>query len=610
LAIFAGGWWEDAVIPVCADHQLTAGMVPYALAGLVEKSFVVCDHTGLYGLASPIRRFALAQLSALDDQEALRQRHSAHYLRTVGRHVDLLSGPERQQSIVRLISDWQNVQAILRRAIKTRDSETALRIGAAICHVYRVAGYVSEGRSWLQVVLSISRQAPERLRALRARVLHGAGELAHLDGDNVHATSLHIEALALSRALDDRRMMAAALISLATIARYAGDTATSAARYSDAVSDLEAAGDARELARALEMLAALREDEGSFRQAMALHGRARVLYEDLGDTRAATRSLGRMGADALPLGDYAQASQLLEEALLLSRQLGDEVASNDALLRLARLALAQGDTAMAETFLEEAQVLGGKLGAQDGMGIALRGLARVALLRGDLDAAKTLCEISEAVARELGATRDIAQAVLCRADITRASGNLAVAFVTYKESLASLHPVWERPDIGRGLVGMAAAALGLGDAHTAAQLLGMVAALQVHTEVQIEPDAAAEQRVLLSQTRAALGNAVTPPYEASRQLSLSAILAAAEGLRIEGRQAPARTNRDLSGRPLSTRERQIADLVAGGHSNHQIAELLDIAPRTVDSLVGRIFKKLEINDRRDLATRFASQAEG
>ena len=48
---------------------------------------------------------------------------------------------------------------------------------------------------------------------------------------------------------------------------------------------------------------------------------------------------------------------------------------------------------------------------------------------------------------------------------------------------------------------------------------------------------------------------------------------------------------------LTPREKEIALLVAEGHSNNNIAESIDISERTVKSHLTNIFKKLELKDR-------------
>jgi DNA-binding CsgD family transcriptional regulator len=65
--------------------------------------------------------------------------------------------------------------------------------------------------------------------------------------------------------------------------------------------------------------------------------------------------------------------------------------------------------------------------------------------------------------------------------------------------------------------------------------------------------------------------------------------------RISGRQP----DRDA----LTPTERQIAELVAIGKTNREVAAELFIAPRTVESSLTRIYSKLSVRSRGGLAAR-------
>jgi DNA-binding NarL/FixJ family response regulator len=54
---------------------------------------------------------------------------------------------------------------------------------------------------------------------------------------------------------------------------------------------------------------------------------------------------------------------------------------------------------------------------------------------------------------------------------------------------------------------------------------------------------------------------------------------------------------------LSDREVQVARLVAGGHSNKEIARQLEITERTVKAHLSAIFEKLDVRDRLQLSLR-------
>ena len=48
---------------------------------------------------------------------------------------------------------------------------------------------------------------------------------------------------------------------------------------------------------------------------------------------------------------------------------------------------------------------------------------------------------------------------------------------------------------------------------------------------------------------------------------------------------------------LTTREREVLDLIAAGHNNHQIAKRLTLSGKTVANHISAIFAKLQVADR-------------
>jgi DNA-binding CsgD family transcriptional regulator len=54
--------------------------------------------------------------------------------------------------------------------------------------------------------------------------------------------------------------------------------------------------------------------------------------------------------------------------------------------------------------------------------------------------------------------------------------------------------------------------------------------------------------------------------------------------------------------PLTDREREIAVLAAAGQSSRTIAETLFLSVRTIDNHLGRIYDKLGVSNRAELAS--------
>ncbi len=74
-------------------------------------------------------------------------------------------------------------------------------------------------------------------------------------------------------------------------------------------------------------------------------------------------------------------------------------------------------------------------------------------------------------------------------------------------------------------------------------------------------------------------------------------------LRATGDQAPERTPATLD--QLTPQEAQISGLVAQGHTNREIAAQLFISPSTVEYHLGKVFRKLDVKSRTQLASRIS-----
>ena len=59
---------------------------------------------------------------------------------------------------------------------------------------------------------------------------------------------------------------------------------------------------------------------------------------------------------------------------------------------------------------------------------------------------------------------------------------------------------------------------------------------------------------------------------------------------------------------LTPTERRIAELVAEGKTNKEVAAILVVADRTVESALTQIYRKLDVRSRTELAHKLASSA--
>ena len=147
-----------------------------------------------------------------------------------------------------------------------------------------------------------------------------------------------------------------------------------------------------------------------------------------------------------------------------------------------------------------------------------------------------------------------------------------------------------------GTISVALTHAARGDWRQTAFALGVADSLGERIGGRLFPAMQAAIDDIAAKTTAELGASATPPREAGRAVGRGDCIAAALGLAAEPRTSC--TQQEL---PLTKREHEVTELIAGGLTNRQIAERLFIAQRTVDTHVGHILAKLGCNSRSQAA---------
>lgn len=195
-------------------------------------------------------------------------------------------------------------------------------------------------------------------------------------------------------------------------------------------------------------------------------------------------------------------------------------------------------------------------------------LARMKLASADIEAARSWAAKAEADAATVDVPGRTAEALRARAAVMLAEGNHEGASKAALAAAASAEQSGLEIEIARSRI-LAGRALAAGGDREAA------AAWLERAREDLDRCGAARYR-----------------DEAAREL------------RRIGHRVPRRGRRGADEEgigALSERERGIADLVAEGRTNRQIAEALFLSPKTVENHLARIFSKLEVSSRAEVA---------
>jgi DNA-binding CsgD family transcriptional regulator len=318
-------------------------------------------------------------------------------------------------------------------------------------------------------------------------------------------------------------------------------------------------------------------------------------------------------------GAWGVAAEYADEAYDLVVQTGQESLEPQCLLYKARFAMLHGDLELARKQTEEAMALLERLASSEAVwagwdgplweGLAKSLLGRTAAISG------RHAEAHEWFTTDLEFIRQLDHP-LVRSWLVEALG----------EDIATLVALGEIEEAGRELAELLEIAEELPTpfAALAARAQGIVVAARgnlaegsIHLERSLEllegmqvPWTFELGRTLLAlgsvQRRARQKLVARATFE--RALEIFELLGArlwAEKVRVELSHIGGRPSRPGT---LTATEQSIADLVAAGHSNAEVAHELFLSPKTVEWNLSKIYKKLHVRSRTELTAKLAKKA--
>jgi ATP/maltotriose-dependent transcriptional regulator MalT len=604
-----GGWRLGA-------HARAAAALQRSGAGPVERAHHVEQAAGP-GDEEAIDVLAGAARELQSPAPAAAARFHAAALRLL---PDSAEHRDRRALIVGLLADAQAAagdpfaaRETLLEALRTAPGERRLALTVALANSEWWLGRNDDARRRLQVALGELPAEPSADR-IRLRLALGLVALSACELSEVQAQ--------VSDARDDARAIGDPVFEVAALA------AGALARVTEADGP-EAAGALQDLSGALERLTP--EQLATRLPALWMQGRA---HHALGRFDAALADLERgsaMAADTgrqsiqlllilesvptlIELGRTADAAAAAEQGLERGRLSGIPRVLVWAHAMLASARLAAGDVAETIRHAGEAAAIAAPPGfhaaCQPGwcLGAALTAAGNadraVAAL---VDAFGGAALDAVLPVQRPAAAADLVEAQLACGDVDAAEAALAHGHAAARRAGTA----W-----AAAVTGMARSAVLLARSDAEEAVAAATAALQDATGA---PLLAARLRLLEGRALAAAGRreaAVDALSAAEAELDGFGALRrrdeAVRELRRLGRRVlrPARDGAPGALSPLTARELEIAELVAAGRTNREVAEQLVLSTRTIEAHLRNIYGKLEVRSRVELAREVRRIGEG
>lgn len=631
LSVFAGGFALDEAQAVCRTGDAAPGQVFDGIAGLVDRSLVEADTAAtptVYRLLEPLLRFARDRLDEAGEAAATVDAHTRWCADLAAK---ALGSPGVEGGVARLVFYRFDVAAALEHAFNARQAEAVIRLGLAEVRLRRSAGDDRQAWPLLERMLAATEDGAAPARAALLRV---AGELwatrggldrattlladstavATAAGDTAAAARAHTllgkvsvlggrperglqalaEAVALARVSADAGCLAAALAAAGRAHLFVGDVTAAAVELAESRAMIAGGVDALGEAGAMLDLGWAGMVGGDYDQAgsdlaVALNGAALA-----GDVSAQALAHAWSGESARRRGEDERAVDHLRQCLGLVE--GMPYAEALGLVGLGRLALGRADGEDAGEWFYAARGIAERHGLAALMAPCLLGLAGIAHEHGDHDGAQGLLDAALASARQCRDAAGEADAYHGLGVVVATRGDDRRALTLYQRALAMRRPLGDPAAMAGSFEALAGTAARSGDPRAAARLLG--AADGVRTAYGCARSKASHAGYVadLASARAALGQ-----EQFAAEWSRGGAMSLDEAVKAAARHG-ARESRPAHGwAALTPAERTVAVLAARGMTNKAIARQLAASERTIETHLQRIYRKVGINSRQQLA---------
>jgi predicted ATPase/DNA-binding NarL/FixJ family response regulator len=625
LAIFAGGFsleaaeaivdlsqWPGSPAPGCSS----APLIFDRLSVLVMANLIALQKCGeliRFTQLETLREFGLEQLTANGELEAVQARHANYYVRL----AELAESRRRSEEGVTWIEWLECEHANLRTALAwlaQNDTDQALRLATALAWFWLSRGHLSEGRAWLERVLTSRETQPAVEMRLRARAEQGLAALAAAQDDYEASELRYGEALHHFSALGDPIGVALARVGLAEVLFVRGEIPRAAAECEQSLAVFREVGDRLGAARALETLGFLALEQDDYLQSTTYLREALEISRALADGETCANLLTSLGLAAQLAGDLSEAARLIEGALLQARQRGQAARIVERLARLSSVQCETGDVELARRLAQEAVSLidsstreippWTRVVALHNLGVALR-------LLGEPQPAKTLQKTALDLLRGLGSPAGWTATVMD--ELGRATADLADlrgAMRLQMESVRLVADIGDRRAIARALEGLALTIMALGVPAKAVLFIAAARRIRAGVGAPLPPVERPTMEQALASARVGLGEAAfQQAWSAAATVPLEEIVSGALALarEIDARETkitggPSASKTPASRFELTVREREVLALLVEGRSNPEIAATLSISQKTVRNHLTNIFSKLDVESRTAAAT--------
>jgi DNA-binding CsgD family transcriptional regulator len=353
------------------------------------------------------------------------------------------------------------------------------------------------------------------------------------------------------------------------------------------------------------LLGKIARTRGDFQTAETYLTSSLRVAEEIGYRRAAAAAKRSLGHIARSRGNYDAAQEFYQSAVDGFRALNLSLSEAITLRSMGHLARVREDTGGAIVHYEAALKIfkalpagGATIGDLRGIAATYLGLGKLNGDRGDRQAAEKFLKDSKRIFEMLGDNAGIAGASRAIGDLALTKSKLKAmgeAAGHFRNVIELARAIGYRPAVIKSLPKIAEIAERIGEPSIAARLCGAEQRWRLALEIKLAPERVRiDYEALIERLMQGLGYEYHQSFLEGQRLSWDEAMEQA----IDVVQSALSNKRlvSLSG-TVTPRELEVLIRLAQGDTNSEIAEVLQITERTVNSHTTSIYNKLGVNSR-------------
>jgi non-specific serine/threonine protein kinase len=361
LSVFAGSFELDAADHILGEVQSVVELLD-SVTMLVDKSILTREASGSvarFRMLETVRDYGRQKIQETDEYLELRRRYRDWYVQlALDAEADWI-GPRQLEWITRLSKEQPNLRQALDFSVSD-DPSAGIRLATALYPFWFSQGLFSEGRRWLDLLLTRSTGSPG---VERAKALYADSVMAGLQGDRKVQAALVAEGRRLADQTTDALLQAHIDLAESYLAVLGSDLLVARALLTHAVQVYAERSDLLLEAIGSGVLGLTHELLNDTERAIECYERGLAITEPRGEMMYRSYMLGSLGVAVWRHGDRERAVGLLRQALHVGRQVNDRLNVSMCLQALAWIAAEEKDAERAVVLTAAAERLSESVGS-------------------------------------------------------------------------------------------------------------------------------------------------------------------------------------------------------------------------------------------------------